>query len=250
MRWCEQDEVRWLEAELPGAVARFSTRLGGTSEGPFASLNLGVLTDDDGDRVIANRRRLDAAFGIDPASVVIGRQVHGAEVLVHRGPQERPPWVAPVSDPPQADGHVVGGLDLTALVFVADCLPIALSGPGGVAMLHGGWRGLAAGIVGTGAEATRATSAAIGPGIGPCCFEVGPEVLAAFAPLGRGLAEGRMLDLEGVARRLLERAGVDDVEGAGICTSCNQELFFSHRGGGPVTGRQAGIVRRTSGPEL
>ena len=243
MEWRERGELRWLEAELPGALASFSTRLGGLSSGSYESLNIGVLTDDDTETVLGNRRLLDEALGIEPGAVLIGRQVHGAELLVHDGPQEPAPWVAPTPDPPEVDAHATAVPGLAPLVFVADCLPIALSGPGGVAMLHGGWRGLAAGIVGRGVEATGATAAAIGPGIGSCCFEVGEEVLAAFAPLGPGLAEGRMLDLKEAARRLLERAGVTAVEDAGICTRCNQDLLFSHRGGGPMTGRQAGIVR-------
>jgi YfiH family protein len=193
--------------------------------------------------VLRNRRLLDAALGIDPATVLIGRQVHGGDILVHEVRQTPAPWEAPTPEPPEVDGHATAVPGLVPLVFVADCLPIALAGPGGVAMVHGGWRGLAAGIVGSGVEATGATAAAIGPGIGPCCFEVGEEVLAAFAPLGPGLAEGRMLDLKAVARRLLERAGVTAIEDAGLCTSCNQDLFFSHRGGGPATGRQAGLVQ-------
>jgi copper oxidase (laccase) domain-containing protein len=87
-----------------------------------------------------------------------------------------------------------------------------------------------------------ATHAAIGPGIGPCCYEVGDEVLAAFAGLGEGIADGRMLDLAEVARRLLERAGVEAVDVAGLCTRCEEELFFSHRRDGPRTGRQAGLA--------
>jgi hypothetical protein len=131
---------------------------------------------------------------------------------------------------------------LGALVFVADCLPVALSGPRGVAMLHCGWRGLAAGIVAEGARRVEATAAAVGPGIGPCCYEVGPEVLAAFEGLGPGVARGRMLDLGEVARRLLERAGVSEVESAGLCTSCDAERFFSHRRDGERTGRQGGVA--------
>lgn len=245
MRWRERDGLRWLEAELPGARAAFSTRLGGVSSGSYESLNLGVLTDDETENVLRNRRLLDAALEIEPGSVLIGRQVHGGEVLVHDRPQSPASWVEPIPDPPEVDGHATAVPGLAPLVFVADCLPIALSGPGGVAMIHGGWRGLAAGIVGRGAEATGAVAAAIGPGIGPCCYEVGEEVLAAFAPLGPGLAEGRMLDLKAVAGRLLERAGVSAVEDAGLCTMCNQDLLFSHRGGGPATGRQAGVVWMT-----
>ncbi len=127
------------------------------------------------------------------------------------------------------------------LVYTADCLPVALAGPGGAAILHCGWRGLAAGIVAEGVAAVGATHAAIGPGIGPCCYEVGDEVLGAFAGLGEGIAAERMLDLPEVARRLLREAGVEQVESAGLCTRCEPELFFSHRrDGGP--GRQAGLV--------
>lgn len=246
MEWREKSGIRWLEAELSGACAAFSTRTGGASVGDFESLNLGVLTEDDAATVVVNRGLLTAALGLDAGRVVVGRQVHGPEIAHHSSPQEPSPWTDPGSPSPDVDGHVTSEANLAALVFVADCLPIALSGPGGVAMLHGGWRGLAAGIVGAGAEAIGATDAAIGPGIGGCCYEVGEEVLAAFAPLGAGHSEGRMLDLIAVARKLLERAGVGSVQDSGLCTSCNQELFFSHRGAGPRTGRQAGLVWRAA----
>jgi polyphenol oxidase len=129
--------------------------------------------------------------------------------------------------------------------MVADCLPVALAGPRGVAMLHCGWRGLAAGIVDRGAQEVGAEAAAVGPGIGPCCYEVGPEVLDAFAPLGEEIASGPMLDLREVARRLLARSGVERVEVSELCTSCEPDLFFSHRRDGGLTGRQAGIAWRT-----
>ena len=242
MRWNDDRGIRRLEAGLPGARVAFSTRVGGVSTGPFESLNLGVLTNDRPESVLENRRRLSGALGLDPANVVIGRQVHGAEIARHRHAQDPSPWASPGPQPPHVDGHVIDRAGPAALVFVADCLPIAVAGDGGVAMLHGGWRGLAAGIVGAGVEAVAGRAAAIGPGIGPCCYEVGEEVLAAFAPLGEGVAVERMLDLKAVARALLERAGVTEIEDAGLCTSCNQDLFFSHRGGGPETGRQAGIA--------
>jgi copper oxidase (laccase) domain-containing protein len=242
MDWREGEGTRWLETGLPGARAVFSTRLGGVSEGPWSSLNLGILTGDERDRVVANRVRLCAATGIDPGGVVIGRQVHASAIASHEQAQEPSLWPEPAADPPELDGHVIDRSGLAALVFVADCLPIALAGPDGLAMLHCGWRGLAGGIVGSGAAAIDAEAAAIGPGIGPCCYEVGEEVLAAFAPLGPGVADGRMLDLKEVARRLLERAGVTAVEDCGICTRCEGGTFFSHRGEGPETGRQAGIV--------
>jgi YfiH family protein len=240
MEWHERDGVRWLEADLPGARAAFSTRLGGVSEGPFEALNVAVKTDDEPDRVRENRHRLAAALGRNPADVVMGRQVHGTELRWHDRRQEPRVFADVVKSPEEADAQATAEPGLAPLVMVADCLPIALSGPGGVAMVHAGWRGLAGGIV-TRAELVRAEAAAIGPGIGPCCYEVGEEVLAEFADL-EGVAVGRMLDLTAVATRLLERAGVEQILASGLCTSCNPELLFSHRRDGERTGRQAGLV--------
>lgn len=241
MLWRESDGVRWLEADLGGARAAFSTRLGGSSEAPFDTLNLGILTEDDPAAVLANRQRLAAQLGRDPTAIPIALQVHGAELLSHDGPQVPSHFAEPGSALPEADGHVVRTAGLAPLVLTADCLPVVLSGPGGVAVLHCGWRGLAAGIIAAGAAAVQASDAAVGPGIGACCYEVGEEVLDAFSGLGEGIAAGRMLDLVEVARRLLAEAGVARVEVAGLCTSCEPELFFSHRRDAGRTGRQAGI---------
>jgi len=240
--WRENDGVRWLEADLGGARAAFATRAGGVSEAPFDSLNLGVLTDDENDAVVANRERLAGALGFEPERIPIGLQVHDAELAVHDAPQDPSPFARPGSPIPEVDGHVVAEPGLAPLVLTADCLPVALAGPGGVAMLHCGWRGLAAGIVAAGAGAVGATAAAIGPGIGPCCYQVGDEVLDAFTGLGEGVAAGRMLDLAEAARRLLREAGVERVEAAGLCTSCEPELFFSHRRDAGRTGRQGGLA--------
>jgi YfiH family protein len=234
MEWCEKDGVRWLQANLDGAGAAFSTRRGGVSEGPYESLNLGLLTDDAAEAVVENRRRLAAALGFEPKQVVFARQVHGNRLIEHPEMQ--------LGGAPEADGHVVREPGLAPLVFTADCLPVAVAGPGGVAMLHAGWRGLAGGILAAGAEAVQATSAAIGPAIGPCCYEVGDEVLGTFADLGDGIATGRMLNLAEVARRQLAHAGVGRVESAGLCTNCEEELFFSHRRDDGRTGRQGGIA--------
>jgi YfiH family protein len=233
MEWRESDGVKCLEADLGGARAAFSTRLGGVSEPPFDSLNLGILTEDQPEGVQENRRRLAAALGREPEQVVFARQVHGTRLIDHNEERE---------GLPEADGHVVREPGPAPLVFVADCLPVALRGPGGLAMVHAGWRGLAGGILGAAAEAVEATAAAIGPGIGRCCYEVGEEVLEAFVALGDGVARGRMLDLAEVARRCLAEAGVGRIESADLCTSCEQELFFSHRRDRGRTGRQAGIA--------
>jgi len=209
MRWHEKGAVRWLQADLPGATAVFSTRSAGS--------------------VKEDPRPLAAALGIAPDQIATATQVHGATLLTHP------------SHSLEGDGHVLREPGPVGLVYTADCLPVALAGPGGAAILHCGWRGLAAGIVAEGVEAVGATDAAIGPGIGPCCYEVGVEVLGAFAALGERIAAGRMLDLPEVARRLLREAGVGRIESAGLCTRCEEELFFSHRrDGGP--GRQAGLI--------
>jgi YfiH family protein len=242
MEWREVEGVPWLEAELPGARAVFSTRRGGASTGAFASLNLGWITGDEPASVYENRRRLARTADFEPANVLTGFQVHGAEILRTEQPAEGVPYLRPPADPPEVDGHATSTPGLAPLVLVADCLPVALSGSQGVAMLHCGWRGLAAGIVERGAREVNATAAAIGPGIGPCCFEVGEEVLAEFADLGAGVVRDRMLDLPEVAARKLAVAGVEAVDRAALCTSCNPELFFSHRRDRGGTGRQAGAV--------
>jgi polyphenol oxidase len=247
MEWVETNGVRWLRAELgpvgPGAAyVGFGSRVGGVSAKPYDTLNIGVLTDDFDEAVIENRRRLAAVAGIEPSHVPIGLQVHKADIAVHEAPQEPSPFAEPGSPLEEVDGHVVRRPGLAPLVLTADCLPVALAGPGGVAMLHCGWRGLAAGIVARGAALVEASAAAIGPGIGPCCYEVGPEVLEGFADLGEGVAEGRMLDLPEVARRLLARVGVEQVESAGLCTFCEPELFYSHRRDQGTTGRMGNLA--------
>lgn len=244
MRWRGRDGTRWLEAELPQATAAFSTRLGGVSEGAWSSLNLGILTGDERDAVRQNRHRLCEALDVAAQDVLIGRQVHGMNVARHDRPQEENAFAEPGARLPEVDGHATAREGLAPLVFVADCLPVALAGPGGVAMVHCGWRGLAGDILAHGIAAVDAEAAAIGPGIGPCCYEVGTEVLSAFEGLGEGVADGPMLDLREVARRLLARGGVERVEASELCTSCEPDLFYSHRRDDGRTGRQAGLVWR------
>jgi len=220
-----------IEIRLPGANAVFTSRLGGHSSGPFTSLNLGRLTDDDPELVARNRTTLERQLDVRLAFV---RQVHGARVAR---------LTEPAQPPPEADGQATAARAVAPTVLTADCLPIALAAEGAVAMLHAGWRGLAAGVIDEGVGALREVggqgpiSAAIGPGAGPCCYEVGEEVLSVFD------APGPNLDLKAIARTRLERAGVAEVHDVGLCTICSgPELFFSHRRDQGVTGRQAGIV--------
>jgi YfiH family protein len=246
MEWRERDGVRWLEAELTGAKAAFSTRIGGVSEPPYDALNVAILTGDERESVRENRRRLAGALARPHEGVVMGRQVHGTEVRRHDRPQDPQVYADVVRSPVEVDAHATSNPALTPLVMVADCLPVALVGPGGVAMAHCGWRGLAGGILAEAAGAVEAEAAAVGPGIGPCCYEVGEEVLSQFADL-EGVATGRMLDLTAVATTLLDQAGLASVESSGLCTSCNPELFYSHRRDGERTGRQAGLIWLSDG---
>ena len=224
-----------IDVALPGGRVAFSTRAGGVSEGPYSSLNLGILTDDDQSRVAENRARLLASTGVDAA--VHGWQVHGSEVLEVHGPGN--------GCPPQVDALTTTVSGLGLLVLAADCLPVALVSPSRVAMLHCGWRGLAGGIIGKAMESfSGPVSAAIGPGIGRCHFEVGTEVLDAFSAY-EGVASGRMLDLKAVAAAQLRAAGVADVLDVDRCTYCEPDVFFSHRRDDGVTGRQGGMVWRT-----
>jgi purine-nucleoside/S-methyl-5'-thioadenosine phosphorylase / adenosine deaminase len=219
-----------LMLRLDGGTVLFTTRRGGVSEGPYSSLNLGSWTEDDPARVEANRERVRALAGA--ARLQQGRQVHGTRVVVDAGDVE------------DADGQVSTRADAAPIVLVADCLPVALVAPEAVAMLHAGWRGLAGGVVAEGVGALRRAgasrvAAAVGPGAGPCCYEVGDEVRAVFG------TRGRTVDLGAIARGQLAAAGGEEVHDVGLCTMCDPERFFSHRRDGGLTGRQAGVVWRS-----
>jgi polyphenol oxidase len=228
--------------ELPGARAIFSTRRGGVSEGPYESLNLGILTDDEPDRVVENRGRLARAAEVEPARVVMGWQVHGTDLREWDRPDPQVAYAKPGDkELPRVDGHVTEQPGLALLVLVADCYPVALSDGRRAAMLHCGWRPLAGGIL----EQAVATfdsppAAAVGPGIGGCCYEVGPEVAERFADVP-GAVEGSMLDLRRVIEARLRAVGVGAIEHLDRCTSCEPELYFSHRRDQGLTGRQGGL---------
>ena len=229
--------IRWSP---PGPYeVVFSTREGGVSAGPYASLNLGRLTGDDVERVDENRRRLCAEVGADVERLALNRQVHSA--AVHRaeaGARGEP-----------GDGLWTDEPGLPILAMTADCLPIALvrggGGPPAAAVLHAGWRGLLAGIVAEGVAALGGrVRAAVGPAIGPCCYEVGREVAEPFAAaFGADVLVDANLDLWASAERALRAAGVDEVARHDLCTACAPELFFSHRRTGKPRGVQGVIAR-------
>jgi YfiH family protein len=227
----------WLQARLGGAVAAFSTRRGGVSEAAFASLNLGILTEDDPACVRRNRDLLAESVGRGPETVLMGRQVHGTAVQVREEPDRALH---------EADAQLTHARGVTPLVLVADCVPVVMARPGAVAVVHCGWRGVAGGILERALDALGPgdVEAALGPGIGPCCYEVGEDVHEAFAVRGHDHAAtpaGR-LDLPLAIRTELERRGVARVWDCGLCTSCRADLFFSHRRDRGRTGRQAGLA--------
>jgi YfiH family protein len=234
-----------LAIDLPGARAVFTTRRGGFSRGPYATLNLGKLTRDDPDAVRRNRERLQSHAGGRLAMI---RQVHGTRVLARSTPEDASGPV-PTGDLEEADGQATRSPGLAPVVLTADCLPIALAGGGAVAMLHAGWRGLAEGVIAEGVRVVRGwvggspVAAAVGPGAGGCCYEVGDEVRQRFSGYEDAVRRGRNLDLKRVAQLQLEAAGVSEIHDAGLCTICSApELFFSHRRDHGVTGRQAGVA--------
>ncbi len=296
-----------IRPALGPAAAAFTTRAGGQSAAPYASLNLGAGSGDDPATVAANGRCLAAALGFPYEGLARLRQVHGAAVAVVSAPagagaeasghREGGPGRSPGGgwDPRPdaglarrgAEGGLpaVGGADggreplgacdaavtdrpgVALLVLAADCVPVLLVDPRrpAVGAVHAGWRGVVADAPGAAVRALADAygsrpgqmRAAIGPCVGPCCYEVDGPVAEAFAaaglpfepPVARAAAprDGRprwRLDLAAAVRRRLEGAGLapSAIEAAGLCTACRADLFFSHRRDGARTGRQAGVI--------
>jgi YfiH family protein len=222
----------------PGILHGFPERTGGVSVGPRASLNLGVRWGDDRERVAINRQRLAAHAGYDPDALQVTRHVHGTNV-----------WAVgePLAEGAEFDGLVCDRVGLVLGAFAADCIPILFADPDAriCGAAHAGWRGTVAGIArnmiariaALGARPER-IRVALGPSIGPCCFEVGPEVIAAFRDAlgdvpGLVVAGPRKdhLDLRVATREILERAGVAPahIDDRPPCTRCEPERFFSYR---------------------
>jgi YfiH family protein len=232
--------IRW---DADGYEVAFTTRVGGVSEGPYASLNLGRKSGDEVERVDENRRIVCDAIGADLERLALNYQVHSPRVL----------RAAAAMRGEHADGLWTDEPGLPILAMSADCLPIVLARDGAdkaaVAVLHVGWKGLLAGIVAAGAEALGGgqLTAAIGPGIGPCCYEVGEEVAAPYRErFGDDVVHDRRLDLWTSAERALQAAGVDRIDRFDRCTACEPEVFFSHRRDAGQTGRQ-GVIAYVAG---
>jgi YfiH family protein len=248
------DAVRILSSSLLERFPHgFSTRGGGVSPAPWDSLNLGGAVGDEASRVAENWCRLEAATGLAFARV---RQVHGARVLTAE---------APCTPRDEADAVVSRTDGVAACVAVADCVPVLIADPatGAVAAVHAGWRGtvaLAAAaaveeLTGSGGARPAELLAAIGPSIGPCCYEVSEDLALRFeGAFGEGVVDRRgtapRLDLWEANARALHAAGLlpERIDRLRRCTACESELFFSHRRDGGATGRQVAWIapRRSS----
>lgn len=232
--------MRLFRWDAPGPYdVVFTTRLGGVSDGPFASLNLGRKTGDEPARVDENRRRLCDAVGTGVDRLALNFQVHSAGI--NRAlPGERSVV---------GDGLWTDEPDLPLLALTADCVPIALTRTDGeapaVGVLHAGRIGILAGVVAAGVGAVGGRpAAAIGPAIGPCCYEVGEDVAEPYrARFGADVVREGKLDLWAAAEEALREAGCASVERLDLCTACNPELFFSYRRDGKPRGAQGVLAR-------
>ena len=236
----------------------FTTRFGGVSQGYLDSLNIGIHRGDDPENVLENYKILGKALGFDIKNAVLSYQTHTDTVLQVGKAQAGAGLLAP--ELPPCDGLITNEPGVALVIFTADCTPILLHDPitGAVGAVHAGWRGTAAGIAAKAVEAmTRAFGcdpgnirAAIGPNIGPCCFQTDEDVPqamlqsfgAAAEPFIRKEGQKYYIDLKAVNRLVLREAGVQQIAVSTECTSCQCHRFWSHRVTGGIRGSQGAII--------
>lgn len=257
----------WM-AKHPKLTAGFSTRPGGVSEGPYASLNCGLHVEDDPSRVVENRRRLSAALGAPFDASVYAEQVHGKEIQVVGALQRGAGREAREDALQGKDGFVTKEPGVVLHALFADCVPLFFYDPvkQAVGLAHAGWKGTALGIAAATVETMSAAfgsrprdlKAAIGPSIGRCCYEVDDRVMDrmekslrdiwvadAQEPLYERMDGGKaMLNLQQINRQIMIKAGIlpSGIEISGLCTSCRTDLFYSHRKEGGRTGRMSAWI--------
>jgi polyphenol oxidase len=238
--------------ERDGFLAAFSERSGGISDGSCRSMNLSFAVSDDDENVRANRARLADGLGIERFATA--QQVHGSNVVRVGAQRAAAGWTSLGDRIPAADAMTATAPGLALAVLTADCVPVvaASAAEGTLIVVHAGWRGIAAGVVGAAAAVFQNPSdvrVAIGPAIGPDHYEVGEDVVAAVAAGTKGdaVAERRdgatRLDLAGTVRAELRALGISKVDDVGLCTACHPDRFYSYRVD-EITGRQAGIAMR------
>lgn len=246
------------QAEGIAAPHCFTTRLGGVSRGHLQSLNIGIHRGDDWENVLKNYEILGNLLGFDPKKAVLSTQTHSDIIRVAGLPEAGAGLYAP--ELPPCDGLISNTPGLALVVFTADCTPILLwdEKTGAVGAVHAGWRGTAARIAEKAVQAMAAAfgsrpeniHAAIGPNIGKCCFETDRDVpeamLAALGaeaePFIRPAGNKYYVDLKGINARILQEAGVSQVEISALCTHCEEALFWSHRRTGSLRGSQGAVI--------
>lgn len=246
---------------IPGLAHGFSTRMGGVSEGVYDSMNLGLTRGDDPDRVRENYRRFLAAIGAGGKRLAMCNQVHGSTVRTVTMADTKEDLYGKLNY--EADGLMTAIPGVTLVVFSADCIPVLLCDPVRrvIAAVHAGWRGTAAGIVTKAVERMELVygcrpediRAAIGPGIGPCCFETHEDVpnamTAAVAspalPYIKIKENGKFtVDLKGINARRLELVGLapENIAVSTDCTACMGDKYWSHRAMGDGRGSMASMI--------
>lgn len=252
-----------LFSDHPFVVHIVTTRRGGISEAPCNSLNFGFITEDSPRAVIENRIRLCQYIRANPRSLTTGEQVHADRVAVVRGCDRGRGALDLSTRLPGTDAMITNLPRTPLMVLVADCTAVGLYDPvkRAIGMAHAGWRGTAAGIAGKMVAGMRAEFgsrpedllAGISPSIGPCCYEVGREVVAAFQEsypeagdhfFSRPKSGKPRLDLWQANLWQLVEAGIrnSNIEVAGKCTACHADTFYSHRAEGGRTGRFGAVI--------
>ena len=253
----KKDNLECLTAEGIGVPHCFTTRFGGVSTGHLSSMNIGIHRGDDPRNVEENYRIVANALGFSMDKLVATRQTH-SDIVLHVGKEQ---WGNCLADTAQESDAIITNEPGTALVvYTADCTPILLWDPvtGAVGAAHAGWRGTAADIAGKTVRAMEQAfgcdpkniRAAIGPNIGPCCFETHGDVpQAMLEALGEGAkdcirpaGEKYYVNLKELNARFLRRAGVQHIEISTDCTCCRPDRFWSHRYTGGLRGSQGAII--------
>ena len=250
--------LEYRTAEGIGVPHGFTTRLGGVSTGTLASLNLGLHRGDAPENVVENFRILGDALGFDPMQLVMTKQIH-SDIVCRVGQADWGKYTIEGASP-VCDALITNTPGTALAVFTADCTPVLLWDPvtGAVGAVHAGWRGTAQDIVGKTVQAMQRSfgcdpaqlRAAIGPNIGQCCFQTGPEVPQALLQTYGSEIECFMLrqkektypDLKQINAFALQRAGVTHIEISQECTMCRPNRFWSHRVHGAQRGSQGAII--------
>lgn len=253
-----QGALQYLISDHISAPHCFPTRLGGVSQGHLASLNIGIHRGDAPENVAENYRVLGQALGFDPENLILTRQTHSDIV---RKVDEHDRGSIFREDIPECDALITNTPGLCLVVFTADCTPILFHDPvtGAVGAAHAGWRGTAADIAGKTVRAMaeafgcdpKNIRCAIGPNIGPCCFQTDAEVPQAMLdalgnaakPFIRRDGQKYYVNLKEINALFLRRAGVTDIDISGHCTRCREDLYWSHRRTGTLRGSQGGLIQ-------